>query len=72
MTYSAFEIIGPAMVGPSSSHTAGACRIGWLAQKLLKGNEKFVNIRGESIGGGSIKICQIDPFEVDIDGTLGT
>lgn len=32
---SIFEIIGPVMVGPSSSHTAGACRIGYAAQKLL-------------------------------------
>lgn len=30
-----FEIIGPVMVGPSSSHTAGAVRIGQLARKLL-------------------------------------
>lgn len=32
---SVFEIIGPPMVGPSSSHTAGACRIGWAARTLL-------------------------------------
>lgn len=32
---SIFEIIGPVMVGPSSSHTAGACRIGYAARKLL-------------------------------------
>jgi len=32
---SIFEIIGPVMVGPSSSHTAGACRIGCAARKLL-------------------------------------
>ncbi|MFJ9385760.1 L-serine ammonia-lyase, iron-sulfur-dependent, subunit beta, partial [Peribacillus sp. NPDC101481] len=25
---SAFDIIGPVMIGPSSSHTAGAARIG--------------------------------------------
>lgn len=30
-----FDIIGPAMVGPSSSHTAGAVRIGRIARKLL-------------------------------------
>ena len=30
-----FEIIGPVMVGPSSSHTAGAVRIGFVARKLL-------------------------------------
>jgi len=32
---SVFEIIGPVMVGPSSSHTAGAARIGNLARALL-------------------------------------
>ncbi len=30
-----FDIIGPVMVGPSSSHTAGAVRIGYVARKLL-------------------------------------
>lgn len=30
-----FDIVGPVMVGPSSSHTAGAVRIGFVAQKLL-------------------------------------
>ena len=30
-----FEIIGPVMVGPSSSHTAGAARIGFVARNLL-------------------------------------
>ncbi len=30
-----FDIMGPVMVGPSSSHTAGACRIGLIARKLL-------------------------------------
>lgn len=29
--YSAFEVMGPIMVGPSSSHTAGACRIANVA-----------------------------------------
>ena len=32
---SVFNIIGPVMIGPSSSHTAGAARIGYTAQKLL-------------------------------------
>ncbi len=36
MSYlSVFEVIGPPMVGPSSSHTAGACRIGWVARTVL-------------------------------------
>ena len=32
---SLLDVIGPIMVGPSSSHTAGACRIGLLARALL-------------------------------------
>lgn len=30
-----FDIVGPVMVGPSSSHTAGAARIGFIAGLLL-------------------------------------
>lgn len=32
-----FDMIGPVMIGPSSSHTAGAARIGKLARMLLGG-----------------------------------
>jgi len=32
---SVFDIIGPVMVGPSSSHTAGACRIGKVVRKIF-------------------------------------
>jgi L-serine dehydratase len=35
MSLSAFEIIGPPMIGPSSSHTAGAVRIGLVARHLM-------------------------------------
>ena len=31
-----FDIIGPVMIGPSSSHTAGAARIGRIARQLLQ------------------------------------
>jgi L-serine dehydratase len=34
---SLLDIIGPVMVGPSSSHTAGACRLGLLARGLVGG-----------------------------------
>ncbi|PLX28848.1 MAG: L-serine ammonia-lyase, iron-sulfur-dependent, subunit beta, partial [Clostridiales bacterium] len=36
--YSAFDIIGPDMIGPSSSHTAGANRLGALARKIARGD----------------------------------
>jgi len=34
--YSIFDIIGPIMIGPSSSHTAGACRISYTAHRIIK------------------------------------
>lgn len=37
---SAFEIIGPIMIGPSSSHTAGAVRIGRVARTLFESQPK--------------------------------
>ena len=33
---SVFDIVGPVMIGPSSSHTAGAARIGLMARNILK------------------------------------
>lgn len=41
---SVFDIIGPIMVGPSSSHTAGACRIGNIAQDLFGKKPKTAKI----------------------------
>ena len=34
---SVFDVLGPNMIGPSSSHTAGAAVIAYLAQKMLGG-----------------------------------
>jgi L-serine dehydratase len=34
---SLLDIIGPVMVGPSSSHTAGACKLGLIARCLVGG-----------------------------------
>lgn len=39
-----FDIIGPVMVGPSSSHTAGAVRLGNLALAILGEDIKHANI----------------------------
>ncbi|GED28867.1 MULTISPECIES: L-serine ammonia-lyase, iron-sulfur-dependent subunit beta [Brevibacillus] len=41
---SVFDIIGPIMVGPSSSHTAGAARIGRVARKLFGKEPKRAKI----------------------------
>lgn len=40
-SFSAFDIIGPAMIGPSSSHTAGAVRLGLLARGICGGATAF-------------------------------
>lgn len=42
--YSVFDIIGPQMVGPSSSHTAGAVKIGLVARGLLSAPIKSMDI----------------------------
>lgn len=39
---SVFDVIGPIMVGPSSSHTAGALRIAQIAGKLCQGGVRSV------------------------------
>lgn len=43
-----FDIIGPIMIGPSSSHTAGAVRLGQIARKIL--GEDVVQARIELSG----------------------
>ena len=39
-----FDIMGPVMVGPSSSHTAGAVKIGHVARQLLNEDVKKAEI----------------------------
>ena len=49
--YSIFDIAGPVMVGPSSSHTAGACKIGQIARALFHGTpERVIFILHGSFG----------------------
>ncbi len=45
---SILDIIGPVMVGPSSSHTAGACRLGLIARDLVAGTptEALIELHG--------------------------
>ena len=42
--YKAFDVVGPIMVGPSSSHTAGACKIG-NAALAISGGSPFHKVR---------------------------
>lgn len=41
---SIFDMIGPVMIGPSSSHTAGVVRIGRVARRLLGGKPDQADI----------------------------
>ncbi|WP_436862144.1 L-serine ammonia-lyase, iron-sulfur-dependent subunit beta [Staphylococcus caeli] len=41
---SAFDVIGPIMMGPSSSHTAGAVKIGNAARTILQANPQSITI----------------------------
>ena len=41
---SIFDIIGPTMIGPSSSHTAGAVKIGRAARKIFVGQFHTVQV----------------------------
>jgi L-serine dehydratase len=42
---SLFDILGPTMVGPSSSHTAGACRLGLIARAIAGVTPRRVRIQ---------------------------
>ena len=44
MSISIFDIIGPRMIGPSSSHTAGAVRIGQVANRLVNGRVQAARV----------------------------
>lgn len=43
-----FDIVGPIMIGPSSSHTAGAVRLGLMARKILgeEPRQAEINLHG--------------------------
>ena len=49
-----FDVVGPVMVGPSSSHTAGAVRIGYIARKLLAEQPRKgqINLYGSFLATG--------------------
>ncbi len=40
-----FDIVGPIMIGPSSSHTAGAVRIGRIARELLNEEVRRADVK---------------------------
>ena len=44
MGISVFEIIGPIMIGPSSSHTAGMARIGMMTHRIVGGKPVSIHL----------------------------
>lgn len=42
--YSVFDILGPVMIGPSSSHTAGAARLGKIAGIIAGGRDNIKSV----------------------------
>lgn len=39
-----FDVLGPVMIGPSSSHTAGAVKLGYVARNILGANPVIAKI----------------------------
>jgi L-serine dehydratase len=72
---SLLDIIGPVMVGPSSSHTAGACRLGLLARGLVGGTPDQAKIElhgsfartGEGHGTDKAIVAGLMGFRPDDD-----
>jgi len=72
---SLLDIIGPVMVGPSSSHTAGACRLGLLARGLVGGTPHRAKIElhgsfartGEGHGTDKAIVAGLMGFRPDDD-----
>lgn len=70
-----FDVVGPVMVGPSSSHTAGAVRIGNVSRKLLGDEIKEARIglhgsflaTGKGHGTDKALIAGLMGFAVDDD-----
>lgn len=44
MSLGLFDVVGPVMHGPSSNHTAGANRIGYLARELMGGTPDCIRL----------------------------
>ena len=76
-----FDILGPVMVGPSSSHTAGAARMGYMTRRLL-GEEPvkahigmYGSFAATGKGHGTDKalvggLLGMQPDDMDIPGSL--
>ena len=52
-----FDVLGPVMIGPSSSHTAGAVKIGYVTRKLLGETPQRIHL-----GAGFLKPSCVGEF----------
>ncbi len=66
----AYEIV-PVYEGPERYHPNTAVIELWAADESgEKSAERYIRIRGASIGGGEIRLQSIGGFEADLDGSL--
>ena len=63
-----FDILGPIMIGPSSSHTAGAARLGKIARAVAGGDIKKVIF----LLHGSINVTEVNGSNVEFTGAYPT
>ena len=73
---SIFSVISPIMVGPSSSHTAGAVRLGLMARNIYKNSFKKVNFVSYNsfattgFGHGTYKVLLAGVLGYSVDDAL--
>ena len=99
-----FDVLGPVMIGPSSSHTAGAAKIGYTARlpdsfalaaqrgmqfsihpvelrsahpntavlTLTSRTGRQLSLKAASVGGGRIRVTEIDGVPADFGGDSNT
>lgn len=73
MNISIFDVVGPIMIGPSSSHTAGAARLGKAAKLIVRDEFSHVSFRlhgsfaqtGKGHGTGKALVAGVLGLETD-------
>lgn len=63
------DVIGPIMIGPSSSHTAGALRIAYMARRLCPAEPKIVEFK--LLGSFAHTLCGHGTDKALVAGMLG-
>lgn len=67
--YSVFDIIGPILIGPSSSHTAGACRLANAARAIF--NKPIASVTIYVYGSFSLTLFGHGTSKALVGGLLG-